>query len=344
MRTSRTPIRSLRYGPAAVTLLTCDMAAAEGETSSLFGMASPPPSRWRSRTPKEWRRWEWTIAWNEAKAEAQEDASLYDRVRRWVKVLQGDPSTAQYWVGGTMPRVFFDADREQHPLEMINCTANKRQRPSPMATTSQASCEAWWPSPRCIAYIVGVGDEWGFPTKAQARGCIIHAYDPTTSLRASQEKFASEHNFTFHYAGLRGVSKDSTVNSYGAVEAPTLLTLDEIAAQLPAGERQPDILSIDCEGAPPADSHCGVLLFSLDTPSARVAGCEWAALEEIGLNPKGIRLLSRLKVLYLDMHFHLRQPVSVRQFVRAFELLFDRLHFKLAWLRNGNGYPAESAG
>ena len=34
-------------------------------------------------------------------------------------------------------------------------------------------------------------------------------------------------------------------------------------------------------------------------------------------------------------------PPTLHEFVLAFQLLFDRLKFKLRWLRSVNGYPAD---
>ena len=68
---------------------------------------------------------------------------------------------------------------------------------------------------------------------------------------------------------------------------------------------------------------------------------EWDALEEMSRSPEAIRLLLGVKVLHMDFHFHLRNPATVRQFVHAFDFLFDTLGFRLRWLRNGDGYPAD---
>ena len=75
--------------------------------------------------------------------------------------------------------------------------------------------------------------------------------------------------------------------------------------------------------------------------SIDVEGYEWTALDEMARNPRAMRLLAGVRVLYLDMHFHLRNPPTLREFVRAFEFLFDTMRFRLAWLRSGNGYPAD---
>lgn len=183
---------------------------------------------------------------------------------------------------------------------------------------TQPLCDEWWPVGRCVAYIIGVGDEWSFPHRAAAKGCAVHGYDPTAPLREVHFNFARMHNFTFHYMGLSGESKQTTFNSYGTVDGGGFLaTLDAMAMANQPDQRSPNIISIDCEG------------------------CEWAALEEMSRNPKTIRLLKNVHILYLDLHFHLRNPPSVRQFVHALDFIFVKMQFKLRWLRNGDGYPGD---
>jgi len=279
--------------------------------------ASPPPAPWRTRVPRDFRGDDWAVSWRQAKAEAADDRYLYAQVRRWTALLRGDNSSTSlsYWAS---PPFVVRAPRDSHPLELLACQTDTRpRRHITKHQETQASCDAWWPTP-CTAYIIGVGDEWSFPVKAAAKGCTIHAYDPTPSLRMSHEKFAQRRNFTFHYLGLRGASTEKTFNSYGVVDGGmALATLDGLAAANPPGEQQPHILSVDIEGM------------------------EWAAIEEWSRNPQAQHILANVKYLYLDMHFHLRNPVTVRQFVHGFEFLFGKMDFKLRWLRVGDGYPAD---
>jgi hypothetical protein len=113
-------------------------------------------------------------------------------------------------------------------------------------------------------------------------------------------------------------AQENTSNSYGEVHGASLSTLDELAAANPAGERQPHVLSIDCEG------------------------CEWAALEQMSHDPKALKLLSGVQLLLIDGHLSPSMlPPTIGQFVRAFELLFHKLKLKLRWLRSVNGYPTD---
>ena len=318
-------------------LLSVAMAANDHEWSHIpMPPASPPPSSWRTRVPRDFRGNDWPVSWREAKAEAADDRQLYSQLTKWVKLLTADSSNTSLAYWADTPRQVLRDPKASHPMEMLACQSDngRLRRHITSHTVTQAMCDAWWPTP-CVAYIIGIGDEWSFPMRAAKKGCIIHGYDPTTPLRRSHERFAKANNFSFHYLGLRGASqvasstKTSLVsaeagsnsagfNSYGAVDGGmALATLDQLASANPKGERQPHILSVDIEGM------------------------EWAAIEEWSRNPKAQKILSKVQYLYLDMHFHLRNPVTVRQFVHGFEFLFDKMGFKMRWLRIGDGYPAD---
>lgn len=277
--------------------------------------ASPPPSQWRSRFPSNWTAREWNIAWREAKAEAKHDRYLNRRVHDLVHILRGDEGTGQYWADGILPAKH--PVPPNHDFEMLACEGQPDLRTTKKQT--QPACDAWWPKSErgCVVYVIGVGDEWSFPRRAKANNCSVYAFDPTTDLRRRQEEAARRQGFKYYFLGLSGDAKrSSSANSYGAVEGGgALATLDELARSVVG--RPPSILSIDCEG------------------------CEWAALNEMASNPRAIEVLRGVRVLYLDMHFHLRSPPNVPQFVRALDFLFERMKFKLRWLRNGDGYPGD---
>jgi hypothetical protein len=194
----------------------------------------------------------------------------------------------------------------------------------------------------CVAYVIGIGelstrgagrgDAWGFPMDAARRGCRVHAYDPTIAIRRRQEESALKRDahlrevksgarggsLRFHFAGLGSGSMRNTTNSYGTIDASVLRSLVQMAAALPASERKPRVLSIDCEG------------------------CEWAAFEQMTRDPAAIRILRGVELLFLDGHLSPTMvPPTLKQFVGAFELLFVRLGFRLRWLRSVNGYPAD---
>lgn len=285
--------------------------------------ASPPPSSWRTRVPRDFKGRDWGVAWREAKAEAREDASLYRRVAKWVAVLRGESGTHVYWVNGSLPRAHKVSG--SHPLELLACPSRPGMKTR--GPEAQPHCEAWWATSRkkCVVYVVGVGEiragGWEFAHRAARHRCVVHGYDPAPPLRAQHERYAAQHNFSFHFTGLRGAATTAAAStkltSYGVARGDVLYTLDELAAANPPGERQPTIMSIDVEGY------------------------EWGAIEEMSRNPKAMWLLAGLDVLHLDMHFHLRNPPSVRQFVHACEFLFETMRFRLSWMRNGDGYPAD---
>ena len=227
----------------------------------------------------------------------------------------------------------------------------------------------------------GRGDAWSFPIKAARRGCAVHAYDPTIAIRQRQEEGAAKinaklrkessvaatkgaggggggatgkgggvgvgvgvgggtstssaggarmphhlgrspanlrGNVTFHFAGLGAERTLNTTNSYGTIDGSTLFPMAALAQQTPPAERRPTVLSIDCEG------------------------CEWAALEQMSHDTRALKLLSGVQLLLIDVHLSPSMvPPTMGQFVRAFELLFHRLKFKLRWLRSVNGYPTD---
>lgn len=290
--------------------------------------ASPPPAPWRAKVPRAFSGEDWRVSWREAQSETANDAYLYRTVHKWVGILTGAPSSSQYWVDGTLPSKQV-VDRQQHPMEMLSCPGHLRMKSHHAET--QPQCNAWWPRKRshnathgghaCVAYILGLGEirdgGWEFAHRAAKHGCIVHGYEPAKPLRAGHERYARQNNFSFHFAGLSGARSFSSLTSYGVAEGDVLATLDQLAERNPPGERQPDVLSIDVEGY------------------------EWTALDEMARNPHAMRLLAGVRVFYLDLHFHLRNPPTLREFVHAFEFLFDRMQFRLAWLRNGNGYPAD---
>jgi hypothetical protein len=298
-------------------LIALSQAADDAWSTRPMPPASPPPASWREKVPRDFRGPDWGVAWREAKSEAADDRRLYAQLAKWISLLTAGNSTENLFYWAEPPHVLREP-RMSHPLEMLACQSDGRPRKHITAhRATQASCDAWWPTP-CVAYIIGVGDEWSFPLKAATQGCVIHAYDPTAPLRQAHERFARRNNFSFHYLGLRGASTHNTFNSYGAVDGGMALkTLDGLAAANQPGEQQPHILSIDIEGM------------------------EWAAIEEWTRNPAAQRILSKVQYLYLDMHFHLRNPVTVRQFVHGFEFLFDKMGFRLRWIRVGDGYPAD---
>ena len=258
------------------------------------------------------------------------------RVAQWATVLRGGWQSGKYWVGGVVPT-----------LQPPHHVAKRRWRARcPGGTLVQAGtlasapwCSAWWHceyATECALLSVGVGNEWGFEDNLTRRGCTVHAYDPTTRLRARHEAHAAARSrVRFFFAGMRGAasatasaldgralaSAPSRVafdtrpgRNYGSIDTSTLLTLDEMLTRLPV---PPTIVKLDCEG------------------------CEWGALA--GDAP---RLLDGVRLLFLELHV---SPTMVHgeargltrlSFLNLFEQLLGR-GWRLLYLRNNRGFPSD---
>ena len=110
------------------------------------------------------------------------------------------------------------------------------------------------PLPRdCLVISIGIGGEWAFEDALVKAGCEVHAFDPTSDLRASHEAHAraGDAKLHFHYVGL-GAGANYTAtnhsNSYGALSSE-FLPLDALIATAKRGRDVPlTILKVDCEG------------------------------------------------------------------------------------------------
>lgn len=97
----------------------------------------------------------------------------------------------------------------------------------------------------CLVYSIGIDTDWRFDALLGARGCEVHAFDPT--IRNPTDLAP---NVTFHYWGLKqGQTSDShpEKTGYGVVKGE-LFTIDEIVSKLGHVGRRLSILKIDCEG------------------------------------------------------------------------------------------------
>lgn len=256
------------------------------------------------------------VAWKEAKAEAADDRRSFRAVRHWGAVLTGDPSSATYWADGALPKP--QRWGGEGRKEWVSCPGQPELR-TRRGREATPQCAAWWPTGTTVTYLIGVGDEYKFIVEA-ARSGPVHGYDPTVRLRVRHEQRMRRlgPNVTFHYAGLGGGRRADSNNSFGAIDGSKLATLAELAAANPPGERVANVAVIDCEG------------------------CEWEALAQIHGEAVGLSLLGGVKLLYLDMHLSPSMlPPTPRQFAGAFDLLFNRLGFRLRWLRSVDGYPAD---
>ena len=226
-------------------------------TWTLFSPPPPPPSRWRAKRPEQWGVANWAAAWRESKLEAAEMHRWHRAARLWADVLRGDKHTARWWENETIP----------DPLQLGNGKVERigcRRRPTP-PHVDHPECVETWPERSCVAYVFGIGEltghswrnAWGLPIAAAKRGCRVHAYDPTTRLRKSHIKRATQAwpnglgqmrgDVSFHFAGLGDGHQQNSTNSYGAVDGTTLATFSELASRNVQTERAPNVVQI---GAP----------------------------------------------------------------------------------------------
>lgn len=235
----------------------------------------PPPAHWRTKEPSRWGSRNWADAWRDAQAEAAEKTRLYQGVRKWTRVLLGEPNTSIWWHDNRLPKA---QARENGKTERLACPG--RQNVPTRQGMDHPQCIMHWPA-ACTAYAFGIGDRsgypweaaWGLPINAVQHGCRVHAYDPTVKLRTRHanraQKVWPDGNVTFHYAGLgNGVRANSTKNSYGKIDGTTLTTFAELVHANPVDERIPGVLQI---GAFESHMHappCPVPhVSSLDVPS-----------------------------------------------------------------------------
>ena len=149
----------------------------------------------------------------------------------------------------------------------------------------------------CLMVSIGIGMEWDFELQLAARGCEVHAFDPTIGLHAAHRKTADGLRRTFprlhfHFLGLGdsrvgsraaaaysraaasndgGVATDETGSSLGPVQQ-----LDELLRGVGALGRSINVLKIDCEG------------------------CEWHAFRYLSQHRPHV--LCRVTQLNLELH------------------------------------------
>ena len=295
----------------------------------------PPPALWRTQSGAKWSAnatANAAAAWRDARWEATDSLNYYKDVHKWVALLRGENSSARYWADGVVPQALRYPRTAMH--ERISCPLQQglhRSGKAPKAGGGpQHQCNEWWPPPAasaCTAFIVGVGDDWKMSRAAARRGCHVHAYDPTTRLRKRHAREVRQFwreapplNVSFHFSGLSGGERSGSLNSFGAVDGTVLASLSALADANPEGERAPSVMQIDCEG------------------------CEWAAMAQIGRDPRSLELLRGVRLLFFEAHLTpVRLPPTLRQFVGAFRILFEKLGFRLRWLRSIDGYPSDQS-
>ena len=103
--------------------------------------------------------------------------------------------------------------------------------------------------PDCVVLSIGIGGDWEFELLALARGCEVHAFDPTLALRDQHVRMARliQREFPkleFHLLGLGGpkskaLSGGALGNQYDRTGTglAEVIQLDEIMARFARGRR-----------------------------------------------------------------------------------------------------------
>ena len=269
-------------------------------------------------SPRWWNASDWKEATAFAKDASRMQARIYARTREYVELLTAAPSSARYWIDGTVPprrghgpRSF----RHACPSEFV----------TPQEVSSSPECDAFWPKEARTMYSIGIGAEWTYQAHALSRDprLVVHAFDPTLQLRERHRNAAKRlgPRVRFHFAGLGGAAAGATqqespaTSAYGALAPSSLRPLRDLVRANPPGERRIDVLTIDCEG------------------------CEWAALEQVW-RAGDASLLREVRLLLLEVHLSPTMVApSPQQFANLFSFLLDELRFRLWFLRSNDGFP-----
>ena len=169
-------------------------------------------------------------------------------LRRWVSAIKGEGPgmrCAREEEGRRICRSEAACAIESPPVaETMWRTCASAARPVSAAVSSSGGC---------LVVSVGIGGEWAFEDALVKAGCEVHAFDPTSDLRASHEAHAraGDAKLHFHFVGL-GAGANYTAtnhsNSYGALSSE-FLALDALIATAKRGRDVPlTILKVDCEG------------------------------------------------------------------------------------------------
>ena len=188
------------------------------------------------------------------------------------------------------------------------CTRVETTSPSQWISDWGYCAESWQPKAGdCLVVSIGIGGTFFFEEVMAARGCEVHAFDPTTELRAKHQKVVNRWNteqadcpgcrasrIRFHFAGLgRAGTRSSAPNDYGSLGGPIYPLRELLRIANITDHRTIDVLRLDCEG------------------------CEWASFHQ--LQQHDATLLSRVRQLLVELHFGaktMRPPVDAE--LRAF--------------------------
>ena len=173
----------------------------------------------------------------------------------------------------------------------------------------------------CLAYSFGIGGEWSFEDW-MAKRCEVHAFDPTTPLRARHEAHALERgpNLTFHYEGLglrTGGSASTLVSGVYGKLGGAIRPLDELLRAHGHAQRYLDFLKIDCEG------------------------CEWEAFGDIAERSPWV--LKHVCTLVMEVHVSTQLQVATTQQLARMAAFWKRYveeaGFRLWYIHRDPGSP-----
>mmetsp|Transcript_93823 Transcript_93823/g.171980 ORF Transcript_93823/g.171980 Transcript_93823/m.171980 type:complete len:965 (-) Transcript_93823:165-3059(-) len=170
----------------------------------------------------------------------------------------------------------------------------------------------------CLVYGIGVSDNWDFEKAMAAKGCEVHAFDPTIDKPPSDESERLP-NLHFHRWGLAmqtaesGSHKVAGTKSGATETSQPMLTLADMMERLGHSGRRLSAFKIDCEG------------------------CEWASLSVIPGN-----LWDRIDQLSFELHYGIELMLDSPEQLRRAATVADALqaHGFVDWRSDlRDGYP-----
>ena len=112
------------------------------------------------------------------------------------------------------------------------CNRVETTSPSTFLSDWGYCADRWQPRlGECLVISIGLGGNLLFEEAMAAKGCVVHAFDPTLELRAAHEslqlrlasRYRGEERFgsvRFHFAGLGGAKQRELRSGYGTIGGP----------------------------------------------------------------------------------------------------------------------------
>ena len=156
----------------------------------------------------------------------------------------------------------------------------------------------------CVAYSIGIADNWIFDDLMLERGCVVRSFDPTM-VKFPPEHYARSDRHKFEAIGVGAESRvetrgGDTTRNYGGKAVYAVETLDDMMTR--HGHARLSVLRMDVEGA------------------------EWHVLEQ--MLASGV--LDRVDQLLLEIHLH-RPLAKMSAFVRTLHRIRDDHGLQLFW-------------